>query len=427
LILSLILDWQTCSIDFSSAFVQASLEKSVWLHIPRGFESGREGKTILKLNKSIYGLSVAPKLWYEHLFKALLEDGFVASQFDPCLLFKKDMMLVVYVDDVGIAAKRQEDVDEMVARLRQKGFELTREGTFSEFLGIKFEKNPDDGSINMTQKGLISKIIQAAGMTDCNPNWTPASTTPIGSDPDGEPMDETWNYRSIIGMLLYLTTNTRPDCALAVSQAARFSHNPKVSHATAVKTIIRYLHRTSDKGMIVRPTGVLGLENYVDASFAGNYGVEPAENPVSVKSRTGIIIFLAGCPLIWKSQIQSSIALSTFHSEYAGLSHSMRILIPLRGLLLETVEKLRLPAAMTSTIYCRVHEDNASALLLANSQHLNNRNKYLAVKLHHFWSHVKPGVIEVVKCDTKLMLADPFTKPLVREIFERLRLLIMGW
>jgi hypothetical protein len=164
--------------------------------------------------------------------------------------------------------------------------------------------------------------------------------------------------------------------------------------------------------MIVKPTGVLGLENYVDASFAGNYGVEPAENPISVKSRTGIIIFLAGCPLIWKSQIQSSIALSTFHSEYAGLSHSMRILIPLR---------------IASTIYCRVHEDSASALLLANSQHLNNRNKYLAVKLHHFWSHVKPGIIDVVKCDTRLMLADPFTKPLVQEIFERLRLLIMGW
>jgi hypothetical protein len=31
--------------------------------------------------------------------------------------------------------------------------------------------------------------------------------------------------------------------------------------ATGIKTIIRYLHRTSDKGMIVRPTGVLGLEN----------------------------------------------------------------------------------------------------------------------------------------------------------------------
>jgi len=427
LVLSLVLDWYTCSIDFSSAFVQADLEKSVWLHIPRGFQSGRTGKTILRLNKSIYGLSVAPKLWYEHLFKALKEDGFVVSKFDPCLLFKDNMMLVVYVDDVGISSKYKKSVDDMVDRLRNKGFELTREGSFSEFLGIKFEKNPDDGSINMTQKGLINKIIEAAGMTDCNPNWTPASTTPLGSDPDGEPMDEIWNYRSIIGMLLYLTTNTRPDCALAVSQAARFSHNPKKSHATAVKTIIRYLRRTADKGMIVRPTGVLGLDDYVDASFAGNYGVEPAENPVSVKSRTGIIIFLAGCPLIWKSQIQSSIALSTFHSEYAGLSHSMRILIPLRALLLETVQMLNLDAAIASTIYCRVHEDNASALLLANSQHLNNRNKYLAVKLHHFWSHVKPGLIHVIKCDTKLMLADTFTKPLVREVFERLRKLIMGW
>jgi hypothetical protein len=333
---------------------------------------------------------------------------------------------VVYVDDVGIAAKRQEDVDEMVALLREKGFDLTREGSFSEFLGIKFDKL-NDGSINMTQKGLINKIIEAAGMTDCNPNWTPASTTPLGSDPDGEPMDEPWNYRSIIGMLLYLTTNTRPDLAFAVSQAARFCHDPKQSHATGIKTIIRYLHRTSDKGMIVKPTETLGLENYVDASFAGNYGVEPAKEPVSVKSRTGIIIFLAGCPLIWKSQVQSSIALSTFHSEYAGLSHSMRILIPLRALLLETVAMLELPAAVVSTIYCRTHEDNASALLLANSQHLNNRNKYLAVKLHHFWSFVKPGVIEVVKCDTSLMLADPFTKPLVREVFERLRMLIMGW
>jgi hypothetical protein len=105
----------------------------------------------------------------------------------------------------------------------------------------------------------------------------------------------------------------------------------------------------------------------------------------------------------------------------------MRILIPLRALLLETIAMLELPAVVASTIYCRTHEDNASALLLANSQHLNNRNKYLAVKLHHFWSFVKPGVIEVVKCDASLMLVDPFTKPLVREVFERLRVLIMRW
>ena len=89
--------------------------------------------------KCLCGLSVAPKLWCEHLFKALKEDGFTASKLDRCLLFKMDMMLVVCVDDVGIAAKAKEDVDEMVKRLRKKkGHELTREGSFSEFLGIEF-------------------------------------------------------------------------------------------------------------------------------------------------------------------------------------------------------------------------------------------------------------------------------------------------
>jgi hypothetical protein len=53
LILSLVLDWHTCSVDFSSAFVQAILKKQVWLHVPRGFKSGRQGKTILRLNKSV--------------------------------------------------------------------------------------------------------------------------------------------------------------------------------------------------------------------------------------------------------------------------------------------------------------------------------------------------------------------------------------
>jgi hypothetical protein len=108
--------------------------------------------------------------------------------------------------------------------------------------------------------------------------------------------------------------------------------------------------------MIVKSTGKLNLENYCDCDFAGIFSVEPGESPVSVKSWTGFIIFLAGCPLVWKSQLQSTIALSTFHSEYNGLSHSMRIMIPLRGLLLETVAVLELLA----TIHCRAFEDNNS-------------------------------------------------------------------
>ena len=71
---------------------------------------------------------------------------------------------------------------------------------------------------------------------------------------DGAPFAETWQYRTVIGMLMYLAANARPDIAFAVHQIARFSHAPRQSHAMAVKRILRYLKETHDKGLIMSPT-----------------------------------------------------------------------------------------------------------------------------------------------------------------------------
>jgi hypothetical protein len=160
-------------------------------------------------------------------------------------------MIVLYVDDLGIAYSNKKDLDKLFQDLTDLGLELTPEGTFTDFLGIKFVKDEVTNTVTLTQKGLIQKIIKATGLQDCNTNHTPALQACLGIDPDGEPMDEFWNYRSIVGMLLYLSTNTRPDITFAVSQVARFNHSPKKSHATAIKAIVRYLHCTADKGTIV--------------------------------------------------------------------------------------------------------------------------------------------------------------------------------
>ena len=120
-------------------------------------------------------------------------------------------------------------------------------------------------------------------MEDCNPNYNPTSQSSLGSDTDGPPMKEDWSYSSVVGMLLYLSTCTCPDIAFAVSQAARFSTNPKQSHATAVKISICYLKRTKDKGIIMTPDGQLHLETFVDADFAGLYKREDMLNPASAK------------------------------------------------------------------------------------------------------------------------------------------------
>ena len=106
-------------------------------------------------------------------------------------------------------------------------------------------------------------------------------------------MKDEWSYRSVVGMLLYLSTNTRPDIAFAVSQVARFSNDPKQSHATAVKTIVRYLVGTRDKGTLVTPTGKMDIKLFVDADFAGLFKVEAERDPDSARSRTVISLHSA--------------------------------------------------------------------------------------------------------------------------------------
>jgi hypothetical protein len=223
--------WETRSINFSNAFVQAKLKEPIWIHLPRGFWTAGPAKTCLRLIHSQYGISQAPQLWYENLLKALLDLGLKQCQHDQCLFYKMNLLIVLYVDDAGIAAPETKYIDEFISSLETKGFTLTKEGTFSEFLGIKFTENKDAGTISLTQKGLIKKIISTTNMENCKPNWTPAATSALGMDPNGKLMTEEWSYPST-GMLLYLSMNTSA-IAFAVSQVACFSYSPKQSHATS--------------------------------------------------------------------------------------------------------------------------------------------------------------------------------------------------
>ena len=118
-------------------------------------------------------------------------------------------------------------------------------------------------------------------MEKCNPNAVPAAPKALGADKDGPPMSDKWNYKSVVGMLLYLATNSRIDIAYAVSQVARFSANPRQSHATAVKMIARYLAGSIDRGTVIKPTKDFKLDCYVDADFLGLHGSEHQDDPTS--------------------------------------------------------------------------------------------------------------------------------------------------
>ncbi|GJU71188.1 retrovirus-related pol polyprotein from transposon TNT 1-94 [Tanacetum coccineum] len=89
----------------------------------------------------------------------------------------------------------------------------------------------------------------------------------LGPDLTGKPVNET-SYRGMIGSLMYLTT-TRPDIQFSTVLCARYQSNPKESHLTVVKRILRYLKGTPTLGLYYPKCSVFDLNGYSDSNYVG--------------------------------------------------------------------------------------------------------------------------------------------------------------
>ena len=426
LILSVVLGLATKQVDYTNAFCQADLAEEVYVRMPKLF--GKPGH-IFRLKKSVYGLKQSPKNFYKTLKEALENRGFEQSQHDPCLFISEKVICLFYVDDCLFFAKNSTDIDDMINSLQRDEptkLSLNIEDDVAGFLGILLERQ-EDGSIEMKQTGLIDRILAVMNLEDSKEKSTPAEAKALGKDEDGAHCSESWSYRSVVGMMMYLASNSRPDIAYAVHCCARFSHCPKRSHEIALKRIARYLKKTRTRGMIVKPTDDLSIELYADADYAGLWDAEDPTDPISVKSRSGFVVTLGGVPVFWQSKMQTEIALSTQESEYISLSQGMRSLLPIRALFQSLARSLGIPDREVTKV-CQVWEDNSAALKLANSEFsgMTPRTKHIAVKYHWFKSHLRDG-IEIKKIDTSVQKADIFTTGLKVVEFEKKRFMIMGW
>ena len=184
---------------------------------------------------------------------------------------------------------------------------------------------------------------------------------------------------------------------------------------------------TRDKGMIISPTDDTGLEMYVDADFSGNWKKDESNERDSARSRHGYVIRYNNCPILWKSQLQSEIALSSTESEYIGISHGLRDAIPIMEILKE-MKIYGFPIGCTkSKLRCRVFKDNSGAIEMAKVHKYRPRTKHVNVKYHHFRDHVERGDITISAIGTNKQPADILTKPVNENLLKKHRKFIMGW
>jgi hypothetical protein len=238
---------------------------------------------------------------------------------------------------------------------------------------------------------------------------------------------ESWNYRSVIGKLNYLEKSSRPDISFAVHQCARYCQSPKVEHSAAVKHIGRYLLATKDKGIVCMPDSS-SIHCYANASFSGEWVKTLAEHdPTTARSRTGYIVFYAGCPIIWTSKLQTEIALSATEAEYIALSQSLMEVTALFAIIKEIKQIHSTINSSIPQVHCTAFEDNAGAIEMAKCPKMRPRTKHLNIKYHHFREAVANKEITIKYIRSKLQLADMLTKALTLSLFDSLRVLVMGW
>ena len=112
-----------------------------------------------------------------------------------------------------------------------------------------------------------------------------------------------------------------------------------------------------------------------------------------------------------------------------ALAHSCKELFPIIDLVSDLGTVVGLPTEDLVSMHVSIHEDNAGALVLAETipPQFTPRSKWYALKTVWFREEIHKRDIKLLKIDTIEQLGDMFTKGLTRATFEYLRARLMGW
>jgi histone deacetylase 1/2 len=303
---------------------------------PDGFNKGNK---VWLLKKSLYGLKQAPRMWYLKLKEVLGELGFTQSEYDKALYLRTEedgtvTQLAVHVDDMLIINKNKSTTDKIIDELSTK-FTITDLGDVHRYLKIDVIRKEDSIFLHQSDYALsvVHKFQNLQKVVAKTP--LPSGTVTMKCDsvlienPDsiyGTPVDPE-HYASLVGSLMYLATNTRPDIAYAVNTLCRYMQKPSQHHLQLAQHVIAYLNTTHTYGLCFKASGNPLLYGMCDASFVSDVDTS--------KSVTGYCFMWHNSVISWKSKLQSNVALSTAESEYMAIASSGKEAVWLQQLMKE--------------------------------------------------------------------------------------------
>lgn len=381
--------------DVKTAFLNGSLDEEIYMKPPPGFV---DNNNVLKLHKSLYGLKQAARVWNQTLHKAMFNAGFRQSKFDECLYIYKDdsnvCYAIVHVDDMIFASNSGTLINAKIIELN-KSFELKCLGDLKNYLGIEITRD-DKGKFSINQMRYIEKVAKEFQLQDSKGSKFPLD--PGYHKLEDENLLESNNdYRKIIGMLLYISTNTRPDISASVGILAQRVSKPRKLDFTEALRVVKYLHATKELKLVMfdenDPTP---LTAFSDSDWA--------EDRSTRKSISGVLVKILGGTVSWSSRKQNIVSTSTTEAEFYALSEAVKEVQYLKNVLND------FDIATEETI--TIHSDNQSTIKMIKNPRSSSRTKHIDVRLHFVRDSVGQGSIGLKYCSSEHNVADLLTKPL---------------
>ena len=386
--------------DVKSAFLNGKIKEEVYVQQPPGFESEKYPNHVYFLDKALYGLKQAPRAWYERLSTFLIKHDFNRGTTDITLFYKKQadeiLLVQIYVDDIIFGSTNDSMCKEFEA-LMQSEFEMSMMGELTFFLGLQVKQSTEGIFIN--QSKYVHDLLTKYKIADASPMRTPMATgTRLHADLNGLSV-ECKLYRGMIGSLLYLTAS-RPDIMFSTCVCARYQANPKASHLSAVKRILRYLKKTPSLGLWYQRHSGFDLLAYTDSDYGGCQ--------LDRKSTSGSCQFLGGKLVSWSSKKQNCVSTSTAEAEYVAAASCCSQALWMQTQLRDygyTLDKI--------PILC----DSKSAIAISANPVQHSKTKHIDIRYHFLKHHVEEGNVEMYFVSTEFQLADLFTKALDEKRF----------
>lgn len=314
------------------------------------------------------------------------------------------LIVVVYVDDLLVTGSSLKHILDFKREMAAK-FEMSDLGKLTYYLGIEVLQY-DDGII-LKQDRYARKILEETGMSSCNLTHVPMEMNAMFSkSPEERKIDEK-EYRRSIGCLRYLL-HTRPDLSFSIGVLSRYMQEPKESHGSALKQVLRYLRGTCSLGLRYSRGNDTRLIGYSDSS----HNVDHDDG----KSTAGHIFYLGKNPITWCSTKQEVVALSSCEAEFMAAIEAAKQAIWLQDLLGEAIGK------EGERVVIKV--DNKSAIALTKNPVFHGRSKHIHRRFHFIRECIEKEQIEVEHIPGNEQKADILTKSLGRTKFKEMRSLI---